>query len=757
MFRRVTAFAIQHARVTLVGAVLVAGLAGLLSTGLANRLSPVGLEDPSSGSTQANTLVGRATGYEPLPGVIALMSLGHPVTGGTNTKAGLLQGLSAGLEIHQVVEAIEADHAVGQVRSALDGGSQFVSRKGKLTYLTVQFRAGSERAHVEAARHLARKLRHMSNVKLGGPDLATAQAITIAEEDTRRAELLSFPILILLSVWFFRGLVAAMLPIVLGASAILVTRASLNVATHVLSISALVLSLVTALGIGLAIDYSLLIVSRFREELALDPRVPEALRRTMATAGRTVLFSASTVMVASASLLVLPQRFFYSMGLGCVLVALLICLSALTVLPALLAMLGPRVNALAPSRLQRSADAASRPMLTGRWYRFALLVMRRPLPIAVCAAAALLALGAPVLSLKLASPDVSVLPNSTSARQVSNALRSDFKVNPERTLMVVAAGATDHQLAHYRRTLAHLPGVTSATSFEHLKRHTAVTYLTTSTEAASSRSQQLVRRVRSMRVSFQTRVGGPAAAFLDLKGSIASHLPWLLLVVAFTTCLSIFLLTGSVVLPPKTLLMNALTVTAALGIVVLIFQHGDLQGLFQYQAPGAIEIVAPVLLIAIIFGLSTDYGVFLIDRIRETREAGYDNEQAIALGLERTGRITTTAALLLCVAIGSLVTSRVVNARELALGVAVAVLIDATVVRTLLVPALMRLLGELNWWAPAPLRRLHARLHGTIEPGTEHIRPRAVGASRGPEPKSGTEPPSSTEPPMSGEPELEAQ
>ena len=695
----------------LAAAIVIAVIAALLGAGDANRLTPVGLTDPSSQSSQADTLIEHATGYESPPGVIALLSVGPPGHHPKGSTAALMEGLAKGFKIHQLKEAIESDRAVGEVTSALDVGSRFTSRNHSLTYLTVRFRAGSERAHVEAARQLAHRLRHWPGVKLGGSDLGAAQAIVILEQDLLLAELISFPIFLVLLIWFFRGLIAAMLPLVLGGAAIVLARASLPLAAHFLPISALVLGFVTALGIGLAIDYSLLIVSRFREELALNPSVPDALARTMATAGRTVLFSASTVVVALGSLLVLPQPYFYSMGLGGALTTLLVCLAALTVLPALLALLGTRVNGLAPAWLQRSAHATAQPVLSGRWYRLASAVMRRPVTVAVCACMFLLALGAPALGIRFTTPgSSSVLPTSTSVRQVNDILTSHFALNPERTIEVVAVHATNGQLARYRGTLERLPGTVSTTPFQHLKRHTAVTYLTTAGDVASAQARRLVGRIRDLRVPFETKVGGPTAVFVDLEATLSGHLLLVILLVMTTTCLSIFLLTGSVVLPLKTLLMNALTATAALGAMVLIFQHGDLHGTLGYSDPGAIEVAQPVLLLAIVFGLSTDYGVFLLDRIREIHDTGVSNEQAIALGLERTGRIITAAALLLCVALGSLAGSRLVNARELSLGFAIAILLDATVVRALLVPALMRLLGEMNWWSPGPLRHLHRKL-----------------------------------------------
>ncbi len=707
MLGLVAALTPRRARILLAAAVAVVALAALVGAGVTNRLSPLGITNPKSESAQADALIGHATNAESPPGMIALLELGlpgHPRKGSTTA---LMEGLARGFKIHKLEAAIEQDHAVGEVQSALGVGTPLTSRDRSLSYLTVRFRAGSERAHVEAARQLASRLRHWPKVKLGGLDLGASQSNDVLEKDVQTGELLSFPILLLLSIWFFRGVVAALLPVALGATAIALTRAGLSVVTHFVPISSLVLGFVTALGIGLGIDYSLLIVSRFREELARDPDVHSAVTRAMATAGRTVLFSATTVAAAMASLLVLPQQFFYSMGLGGVLVAMLVCLAALTVLPALLLLLGPRVNALSPRWLQRSAGTIARPVLDGRWYRLAMAVMRRPVTVAVCACALMLALLAPALGIKFATVgSASALPTSTSTRQVGDALGAKFKLNPEHAIEVVAAHATKEQLHRYRRTLDRLPGEVEHTYFQHLKRHVAVMYIASAGDVDSTQAQQLVRRIRDVPVPFEHKVGGPTASFVDLKATMSSNLLLVLILVTLTTSLAVFLLTGSVVLPPKTVLMNLLTVGATLGALVLVFQNGVL----GYSRLGAIAVIQPVLLISIAWGLSTDYGVFLIDRIREIHDDGASNEHAIALGLERTGRITTTAALLLCVAIGSLATSRLPNARELSLGVVVAVLFDATIVRALLVPALMRLLGELNWWAPAPLRKLHRRI-----------------------------------------------
>ncbi len=685
----------------------MAGLAALIGAGVEKHLSPLGITDPSSQSAQADALVGHATNAESPPGMIALLNLGPPHHHRKGSASDIMEGLARGFKVHQLEAAIEGDHAVAEVQSALGVGKTVVSRNRALSYLTVRFRSGSERAHVEEATRLANRLRHWPKVKFGGLDVGAAQSNSVLAEDLKIGELLSFPILLLLSIWFFRGLVAASLPVVLGASAIVLTQAGLRVVTNFVPVSSLVLGFVTALGIGLGIDYSLLIVSRFREELAQNPDVHAAVTRAMTTAGRTVVFSASTVAAAMASLLVLPQQFFYSMGLGGVLVTMLVCFAALTVLPALLLLLGPRINALSPKWLQHSASTIARPVLDGRWYRLATAVMRRPVTVAVCASVLLLALLAPALGIKLSAVgSASALPTSTSTRQVSDTLAAQFKLNPEHAIEVVTTNATKSQLSAYRRVLEHLPGESAHTSFQHLKRHVAVMYIGSAEEVDTAQAQQLVRRIRAIPVPFEHKVGGPTASFIDLKATMSRNLLLVLILVTITTSLAVFLLTGSVVLPPKTVLMNALTVGATLGVMVLVFQEGVL----GYSSLGAIAVIQPVLLIAIAWGLSTDYGVFLIDRIREIHDDGASNEHAIALGLERTGRITTTAALLLCVAIGSLAASRLPNARELSVGVVVAVLLDATIVRALLVPALMRLLGEANWWSPAPLRKLHRRI-----------------------------------------------
>jgi uncharacterized membrane protein YdfJ with MMPL/SSD domain len=690
--------AVRRTRLVLVLSALVAGAAAAFGADVANRLDPIGVDTPASESFRAQRLIERESRLEPGAGVIALVRARGPH--GVATAA-------ARERVRRVVGIMAADPAVGQVASYLGKGRRaLVSRDGSMTYVAARFRPSSDRHRQVAAKRLAARLRSVPGVQLGGLDLTFEQINETIKEDLRRAEMVAFPILFLLSLWFFRGLVAALLPLVLGGLAIVLTLAELRVASQLTSVSVVALNLVTALGLGLAIDYSLLIVSRFREELAANDDVPTALRRTLMSAGRTVSFSAVTVAAALSSLLLFPQQYFYSMGLGGAVVALLACAGALVVLPALLALLGPRVNAFAPARLQRSARATARPATSGGWYRLALFVMRRPVRVLLPAAAVLVALGAPTLGIRFISTDATVLPDSTSSHRVASALRTSFAVDPTRAVRVVAVGASRRELQRYRRRLARLPGVAVATSPQRLGSRSRLVELTPRAAPGSEQAQRIVRTVRGLQLPFATQVTGPTASFIDLKSSLKRHLPGAIGLVVLTTSLAIFLMTGSVVLPLKSLVMNALTVAAALGILVLVFQDGNLEGLLGYSSVGAIDVAQPVLLGAVVLGLSTDYGVFLLDRIREARAGGLADREAIALGMERTGRIVTAAALLFCVAIGALVTSRISGVKEVSFGTAAAVLLDATIVRALLVPSLMRLLGSVNWWSPAPLRRL---------------------------------------------------
>jgi RND superfamily putative drug exporter len=399
------------------------------------------------------------------------------------------------------------------------------------------------------------------------------------------------------------------------------------------------------------------------------------------------------------------------MGIAGALVALIAAALALVVLPALLTVLGPRVNAFAPQRLQRAAARDARPATHGGWYRLAQLVMRRPAPIAAASAALLIFLGIPFTHIKLIQVDARVLPRTVSAQQVNNALNMQFPPNRTSPLeVVVGAPAASPQLGALAARISKLPNVSAVAPAQPVGRDYSLLAVAPRYEPLSSQSQQLVRNVRKIRERFYTGVAGQSASFVDLKHSLGTHVPMSLAIVIGATLIILFLFTGSVVLPVKAVVMNALGLSAMFGILVFIFQDGHLEGLLGFQSERALDATQPIFLFAVGFGLATDYGVFLLSRIKEARDAGASNSQAVAMGLERTGRIVTAAAMLFAVAIGAFATSQIVFIKELGVGAALAVLIDASIIRALLVPSLMELLGSVNWWAPKPLRRLHDRI-----------------------------------------------
>jgi RND superfamily putative drug exporter len=435
------------------------------------------------------------------------------------------------------------------------------------------------------------------------------------------------------------------------------------------------------------------------------------MRRVLATAGRTVFFSSLTVAAALASLLVFPQRFLYSMGLGGSLVALFAALISLTVLPAVLTLLGTRVNALAPRFLQRRAEADARPEESGFWYRLSRFVMRRPIPVATFSAVFLIVLGLPFLGIKFNTVDPTVLPTSASARQAYDTVSSEFPPYRETPIWIDLEGATSKQAARLATRISRVEGVAEVGRPQPLRGEVTAIQVTSANPFVTDPSQATVKRIRALRAPRGTtmQVGGATADFIDFQSSLASHLPIALAIIVIATLTILFLMTGSVVLPIKSLLMNFLNLSAVFGLLVLIFQDGRLEGFLDYSSPGAIEQTMPILLFAVAFGLSTDYAVFLLSRIKEARDNGASDSESVAIGLERTGRIVTAAALLFAVAMFAFATSKIIFIKENGVGTALAVLIDASIIRALLVPALMELLGKWNWWAPAPLRKLYER------------------------------------------------
>jgi putative drug exporter of the RND superfamily len=568
-------------------------------------------------------------------------------------------------------------------------------------------------------------------VSAGGDAAINVQVTNQVGKSLAIAESIAVPLILILLLFAFGSVVAALLPLAIGGIAILATFGELFILGSVTNVSVYSISLTTQLGLGLGIDYALLMVSRFREQLAAGNDVPTAVARTTATAGRTILFSASTVAVALTALLVFPQYFLRSFAYAGIGVALIAALSTVFVIPALLSLLGTRVN---KGRLPWAASG--RGDASPFWGRVARGVTNRPLVAALPVVAVLLVAASPLLKVTFGTPDQTVLRPGMSTRQVSDAIAADFSGNATSTIDVVTTAPipSANTVSAYGRELSALPGVvrvdSSAGTFASgrtvapdpgnaaLGNAAAQRYsVTIGTTSASQSSQDLVKKIRTLPApdGVSTLVGGPSAELVDSKASIASDLPWAALIVALATFVLLFLFTGSVVQPLRALVVNGLSLSAALGVMTWIFQQGHLASWIDVTAR-PMDTSMTVLLLCIAFGLSMDYEVFLTSRIKELHDQGADIPATVVQGLARTGRIVSTAAGLLAVSLFAFGTSSVSFLQMFGLGAGLAVLIDATLVRGVLVPAVTRLAGERIWYAPGPLRRLHGRI-GLAESG----------------------------------------
>jgi uncharacterized membrane protein YdfJ with MMPL/SSD domain len=715
MFDSLARFADGNARRIGIFAILFFLVAAVVGGSVASRLDPYGADDPATETVKAREQLQDA-GLR-VPAVLAVVEDAPVAEPSTRAR---VEALERGVRRRADVKSVTGYY---DTRSPA-----FLSRDRQATYFVVALKPTGDKELQEAGAEIADQLAADPGVVVGGFAIAQEQVNKQVENDLRMAELLAFPLLFLLSLLFFRSLVAAVLPLMIGGLAIVGTFLILRLASEFGSISIFALNLTTALGLGLAIDYSLFIVSRYREEIAKSGPGLTAMRRVLATSGRTVFFSSLTVAAALASLLVFPQRFLYSMGLGGALVALFAALISLTVLPAVLTLLGSRVNAGAPRSLRRRAEADAKPDEDGFWYRLSRFVMRRPLPVATLSALLLIVLGLPFLGIKFNTVDATVLPESTSARQAYDTVSNRFPPYRETPIWIALDGAGPKVAAAMAARVEGVPGVAEVLPPQRLRGGVTALQAVSSHPFVSDASQETVKGIRALQPppGATVLVGGATADFVDFQSSLGSHLPIALAIVIVATLVILFLMTGSVILPIKSLIMNFLNLSAVFGLLVLIFQDGRLEGFLDYTSPGAIEQTMPILLFAVAFGLSTDYAVFLLSRIKEARDNGASDSECVAIGLERTGRIVTAAALLFAVAMGAFATSQIIFIKENGVGTALAVLIDASIVRALLVPSLMELLGKWNWWAPAPLRRLHERI-GISEPGAP---------GPGPEPES---------------------
>jgi RND superfamily putative drug exporter len=732
MLTRFARLATRRSRTVLVAALLFVVVAGVLGGGVAENLVAGGFDDPATESSRAEEAL--ADRFD--TGVPNLVVLVTAADGDVDSPATAAAGRA-------VTDELAAEPGVDDVVSywSEGGAPPLRSDQGDRALVIARVEGSDDRVDDWVEENGPRYERDDGAVavELGGTAAVFHEVGTTIEEDLLTAEMIALPITLVLLVVIFGSVVAATLPLAIGVMSIIGTFLVLQVMSGITDVSVYALNLTTALGLGLAIDYSLFVVSRFREELRAGYEPRPAVIRTVRTAGRTVAFSALTVAASLCATLVFPLPFLRSFAYAGVAVSILAGLFSVVVLPAMLAVLGHRVNSLTLWR--RSIT----PPEQGVWHRVATFVMRRPIPVATATIALLLLLGTPFLGLRLTQPDDRVLPPGSDGRVVGDVIREEFSSEDAGALSVVSAGEVDGGVADaevdgYAATLARLPGVsrvdaatgtycgegladqfacepgqlvlppTSSPRYAGFSRDGS-TYLSVvpAVEPLSPEGEDLVHAVRAVDGPFDVLVTGLPAELVDVNDSLFSRLPLALGLIAVITTVLLFLMFGSVVIPAKAIVLNLLSLTATFGAMVWIFQDGHLSGLLDFTATGGLAAAMPILMLCVAFGLSMDYEVMLLSRIKEEHDGGADNVTSVAVGLERTGRIVTAAAVLIAVVFLSFVTGHVSFIKLFGLGLTLAVLVDAFLIRGTLVPAFMRLAGEWNWWAPGPLRRFHDR------------------------------------------------
>ena len=731
-------FVARRARAVLVLGLLVTALAGAYGAGVFGALSQGGFDDPDSESARALRLEQDTFGNQGAD-VVAIYSTpaDSDLTAQDPAFRRAVAAVVAGLPKDAVAHVVPYYAAPAAMAPGL------VSKDGHHAQVLISLAGRSQDDYLTNYDKVSPELDASASsgvrTSVTGPFAVFDDVNRLSSEDLERAELISMPIVILLALLIFGSLVAASMPALIGTVAMVGALAIVRLIAQLTEVSVFSVNVISLLGIGLAIDYALFVISRFREELALvstgstagDPSAPDAaglaIERTLATAGRTVLFSGLTVAAALASLLIFPQSFIRSMGLGGMAAVLVAMLAALTILPALLRVLGPRVDA---GRLPwRRGRAVAVEDARGRWGALARAVMRRPVAVAAAVVIALLAIASPFLGVRWGSVDYRVLPEDAPAHRAAALLDGEF--GPERSnASLLVRGADRAALASYT---ARVEQVDPSMQVTPVSREGDLTLLTASWEgnSQSESSQQVVKDIRAVDLDQgSVLVGGLAANTVDLLASVKAHLPWMGLIVVGVMLVLLFWAFGSVVLPIKAVVMNAFSITASFGVVTWIFSDGHLSDALGFTPEGFLDATNPIVMLAILFGLSMDYEVFLLSRVREQWDAsagsglspGERNELAVATGVQKTGRIITSAALLLGVVIGAFGLSGIVFIKMLGIGMLVALLIDATVVRALLVPATMKLLGGWNWWAPRPLARLWERYGFREEPAVHDER-----------------------------------
>jgi RND superfamily putative drug exporter len=718
--------AIAAPKRVLLAAVLLTVVAGGFGGGVAEHLGAAGFQDPSSQSARGMAVLTEKFGQGDMDLTFVVRSPGN-VLDPAAARAG-----------RNLVEELRSAPLISGVVSPWDDAARsagLISEDGRTAVVIAQITGGENNApkYGKAVADQVSGERDGLTVLAGGTAMVSSEINEQSEKDLLIAEAIALPLTLAVLIWVFGGLFAALLPLVVGGMAIAGTLGMLRGITLFTDVSIFALDLTTAMGLALAIDYTLLLVSRYREEHALIGDRDEALRRAVATAGRTILFSTCTVFLAVGALAVFPMYFLRSMAYaGCGVVALA-GLYAIVVAPAVIKLLGDRIESLNIRTLLRR-ERKDQDIRQSFLYSITKFTMRHAVPCALVVLALLLILGAPFLSARFGLPDDRVLPTSAESRQVGDTLRSEFPGNTAMVTSIVipdADGLSDDDVAGYAAALSNVAGAVavSAPSGSYVDGRavgppllpTAAAdgslWLSVAIENPSSdaQSREELDRLRAVPVPDDAEALFTGANELnqDSVDEIVRLLPVVLILVATTTFILIFLLTGSLLLPVKTLVLNTLSLSATLGALVWIFQEGHLGGLGT-AATGTLVADVLVFLFATAFGLSMDYEVFLLSRIREhwlaSPQRPEDNDEAVALGIAGAGRVITAAAILMVIVFAALSSGQVSFMRMIGVGLALAVMVDATLVRMVLVPAVMKLAGQWNWWAPAPLAKLHAKI-----------------------------------------------
>ncbi|QZY48936.1 MMPL family transporter [Mycolicibacterium austroafricanum] len=734
MLPRIALLALAAPRRILLAAALLTVVLAVFGVPVAKSLSPSGFSDPGSESAHASALLTGKFGQGDVQMLVVVSS-----DDGIDSPRARDVGTA-------IVKRLDQDPHVTDVSSPWTAppaaAADLVSRD-RTAGLIVAGITGTEAEQQTYARQISEDVsgdRDGVSVRTGGTAMVNVQITEHSQRDLLVMESLAIPLSFLVLVWVFGGLVAAALPVAIGGMAILGALAVLRLVTLVTDVSIFALNLATAMGLALAIDYTLLMLSRYRDELAAGADRPDAIRRTVSTAGRTVLFSATTVALSMAAMVLFPMHFLKSFAYAGVATVAFAAAAAVVVTPAALMLLGDRLDALDVHRLARRIlrrpEPTPTPVQQRFWYRCATTVMRRALPLGLAVVVLLLVLGAPFLGVKWGFPDERVLPPSASSHQVGDQLRRDFADNTDTAVTVVvpdSAGLSPADLSAYAAELSRVPDVPAVSaptgtfvdgaragppSAPAGEKDDSV-FLTVASTAPlfSDASETQLDRLHAVAGpgGREVLMTGTAQVNRDSVDAITSKLPIVLGLIAVIMFALLFLLTGSIVVPLKALVLNMLSLTAAFGALVWIFQDGHLSGLGTTPT-GTLVANMPVLLFCIAFGLSMDYEVFLVSRIREFWLETGDSDESVALGIAHTGRVITAAALIMSISFAALIAASVSFMRMFGLGLTLAVLVDATLVRMVLVPAFMHLMGGLNWWAPGWLRRVHERLGFTEAP-----------------------------------------